>query len=367
MSKTFFSIGAAFLIAASGASAQQAGDILFINGGAEDIELLSGSVRTTLFDFDESNTVIQSMSFGPQGPGGDLFVTEGPRGGLTPASVLQLSNPFGAQSLSTLSSGGPLRSLVDIDWDAGRNQFVTTVNPSAPNDLPENEGLASVGLDGTANLFFSQAPLDAPRPAYIAATEVIVDSITGDYLSVADNGGAGVDPGVNTPEASTLWRIDESGNQTLVVDFTDALVGIGSSAPDPTLARVRGLTQLADGDLVITDLDDDGAGNTTGGIYRVDLDTNGDFVGISIIAEGLAAPAEIEYDPFTDSLVFWERDFVDSQSGEEVGALSRINLDGSGYEVLTTDVIAREILIVPTPGSAAVLAIAGLAATRRRR
>jgi len=367
MSKRLMTALAGMALGAGGASAQNIGDILWIDANTNDIEQFSGGVRSTLFDFNPGPTdQLLSMSWGPTGVGGDIWITNGQRSDQIEAEVLRLADPFGAQTVSTLASGAPLRGLVDLDWDAARNQFVTVVNPTSPS-LPGAEGLASVGLDGSSNLFF-QEPTGSTTPRFLAGAETIVDSITGDYIVSADGAGVGSD-GSSTPNAaaSTLFRIDNSGNASLMFDFTDALVGLGSTANELTLSRVRGLTQLPDGSLVVSNVEGDGAGPFEGGLYRLTLDGSGDVTGIDIIAENLGGPREVIYDPTTESLVLHERDFVDPTTGDVVGAVSRINLDGTGYEVLATDVFAREFLIVPSPSGLALLGMGGLLAARRRR
>ena len=73
----------------------------------------------------------------------------------------------------------------------------------------------------------------------------------------------------------------------------------------------------------------------------------------------------MEYDPFNDRLVFAATD-----SFEDSVDIFAVDLDGSNLTLLHTTELEQGVggfYIIPTPGTLAVLGLAGAAAIRRRR
>ncbi len=271
------------------------------------------------------------------------------------AAIFRVDNLFGAASATTVFQGNPLQRPVGLDYHRGSDTLIAINNiPQAGSVSPEFEGIIGVARDGSsAGFIYDEDISDPSSPRYKAGNRITKDPFDGDRFYVTSvNGGAGdTGPGGggDTDRPSQIYRLDMSndgsGVLTQVVDFTVTM---------PTLTFVRGITSAvgSDGfvDLYITD-------SFADAIYRVDLDANGDFAGMDLVAN-VVDPGEIQYNRYNNTLVF----------GQVLpDTLAQINLDGTGYQVLANNVNPRGIWIVPTPGATALLALAGLAGLRRRR
>lgn len=191
---------------------------------------------------------------------------------------------------------------------------------------------------------------------------------SGDYLVMATTGGRFVGPPLGTPNrnvSSEIWRVstnavtDGTGTNTgttftELIDTADAAF-LRSTDPDTSFnfTDFRGITaKPGTNQLFVTSTFYDS-------IFRIDLTPAGGFGSATVIASGIDGPEDIEYDPYTDTLVF-----------ARIGSsrdLMRINLDGSNLTVLAAGVHARGITIVPTPGTGGLLALGVLGLARRRR
>lgn len=269
------------------------------------------------------------------------------------AQIFRIDNLFGASSATTVFASHPLQRNVGLDYHRGSDTLIAINNAPQADQLPvEFEGIIGVARDGSsAGFIFDEDVGSTSNPRYKAGNRITKDPFDGDRFYVtAVNGGAG-DTGVgdDTVRPSQIYTLDMandgSGTLTQLVDFTSTA---------PTLTFVRGITSAvgSDGfvDLYITD-------SFADAIYRVDLDANGDFAALDLVAN-VEDPGEIQFNRYTNTLVFGQ---------VALDTLAQINLDGSGYEVLATDVSPRGIWIVPTPGASAMLGLAALVGLRRRR
>ncbi|MBL0922699.1 MAG: hypothetical protein IBJ10_11315 [Phycisphaerales bacterium] len=269
------------------------------------------------------------------------------------AQIFRIDNLFGASSHSTVFASHPLQRPIGLDYHRGSDTLIAINNAPQADQLPvEFEGILGVARDGSsAGFIFDEDVGNPTNPRYKAGNRITKDPYDADRFYVtATNGGAG-DTGVgpDTVRPSQIYTLDMandgSGTLTQLVDFTSTAT---------TLTFVRGITSAIgqDGfvDLYITD-------SFADAIYRVDLDANGDFAALSLVAN-VEDPGEIQYNKYTNTLVFGQI---------ALDTLSQINLDGTGYQVLATNVSPRGIWIVPTPGAGALIAVAGLVGLRRRR
>ena len=102
--------------------------------------------------------------------------------------------------------------------------------------------------------------------------------------------------------------------------------------------------------------------NDIGFIYRVDLDNQGDFAGITEVLSGQFFPGDLTYNKFTGKFLFGDRRVSTG------GNIYEVNIDGTGLNSILNGFIPGGIdVVVPAPGSLALLGLGGLVAARRRR
>lgn len=319
--------------------AQVDGDVLFTSEAQDSIRLVSGGTVSTLYSF---STDVRLA--GIDQAAGSFYVASGFPSEPTDSKIFKITDLFGSPSASILDDGFPIMNPIGLEYDRGTGQLLSVNNPGFdPNIDPRFEGILGTSLAGNTNVLFEEPPLGDPNPKYRAGADITPDRISGDFFVTSDNGGVDDPGGYTDSEASTLWRLDPTtGTMDLLVDLSNSSEG--------TLTQVRGITTLPNGDVVITDRFSDS-------IYRVSLDGSGQFDSISLIA-AVTTPGRIEYNRYNNTLVFGEAD---------LDQISQINLDGSGYTVLATNVQPRGLYIVPAPSSLALLGLGGLIAVRRRR
>ncbi len=270
------------------------------------------------------------------------------------AQIFRLDNLFGATVENTVYSSNPLQRPIGLDYHRKSDTLIAINNPPMSQSLPvEFDGIIGVARDGSnAGFIYDEDVGGGTNPSYRAGDRITKDPFDRDTFYVtAVNGGAGDNgTGGDTDRPSQIYRLnmnnDGTGSISLLVDFT-------STTPGP-LTFVRGITSAVgmDGlvDLYVTD-------SFADAIYRVDLDANGDFADVTLIAS-LEDPGEIQYNKYNNKLIFGQI---------QADVVAQMNLDGTGYEVLVNGVSPRGIWIVPTPGGAALIGLAGLCALRRRR
>jgi len=340
-----------------------AGDYVYTDGQGDRIvgySFDSGSASTLLT---LSDSGFDYRLAGITRVGGSFYVNSGFAFPDTegPGRLLRVDNLFsGAGTVSDLSSGEPLQSGIGLRYHAGSDQFLVVNNTAQTQNqtAPNHDGIVGVSSGGVATQRFLEDVNSTDFPRYGGGVYITEDTIDSDRFYVTTvNGGAFRDsstPNGNFGISSQIYSATVAGDGSIsvaqVVDFDGSVGAFGE------LTFVRGITSVANNsggtDLYVTD-------GFTNAIYRVGVDSNGDYVSMDQIVDGLDNPTAIEYNPFRDSLIF-----------HEIGAetISEINLDGTGLTLLESGVVsARGIYIIPAPGAAALFGLAGLAATRRRR
>jgi hypothetical protein len=344
------------------ASAANIGDIIYTDNTHNDIALVGGfgGPVTTLIDFPGAGGSLGNRAAGIVQVGTKWYVSNGPFPVANPSdsAILEINDLFGTPSVSTWVGSDPVQNPTDIEYDAASNSLVWIQNPSAPVAQGKKDGIFARRFSGGAVVeSFTEPATSGATPRYEAGTYMTKNPIGGGYYNVALNGGflaGGPNPAGDNVSPSTLWKttIDPV---TLVASLTLAF-DFGTLAPG--LAQVRGITAIPGvSALFVTEW-------LEGKVYRIDLNGSGDVVGINAIASGLANPEAIEYNPITGKLVI-------SEEANKVVAnqkISQINTDGTGYQVLVAQTHARGFaFVVPTPGAAGLMGVAGLVALRRRR
>lgn len=327
------------------------GDIVFTNQTDDTIKFLSGGSISTLVSFADPTTRLAGIT---RASNGRWYVANGP---IPPtessASIYEIDDIFSAApNVSVLASGNPSQNPIALRWDKNRNVLLSINNPGFHPPLGYLDGVLAYGLDGTTTNVWTE-PDPASRPHYYDGVWMtkIADG-SDDYLVVAQNGGAFGGPG--NAWSATMWRLSIdgalNGSMSLLADLGDAAaLGISEGIFDS-----RGLTTTNTGRMFMTSKDN-------GKVYEIDL--SGGFA-ITEVASGIDYVTRVEFNRYTNALVL-----VQQHVPAGVGIISQINLDGSGYTVLTADagVSPRDVYIIPSPSALALMGIGGLVASRRRR
>jgi hypothetical protein len=336
-------VALSLLAGAPGALGQAPGDILFTDEFTDSVNLInSPGVWTPLVTFDDPDVRLAQIT----NRGNRWYVANGPKAVQDPStgSIVQIDDLFGSPIVSTLASGDPLQNPIGLKYDRVSKRLLAVNHIDGDIDQPAFEGILSINPNtgGVTELFEESG---GGNPTYKDGYRLTADPNSDDFFVTAVNGGAFNGGPGDMNLGSCIWRLDVgTGSVSLLADL--------STVDGGPLTFVRGITAVpGTSDLYIGD-------GSTQAIYRISLDGNGDFSSIAAIATGLADPWEIIYNPYTNKLVYGE---------EDISTISQMNLDGSGIELLATGVGARGLAIVPTPGGAAILALAGLVGFRRRR
>lgn len=325
------------------------GDIVFTNQTDDSIKLLSGGSVSTLVSFADPSVRLAGIT---RAGNGRWYVANGPIVP-TPTSgqIFEIDDIFSATpTVSVLASGNPTQNPIALRWDAARGVLFSVNNPGEHGLDPEYDGIIAYGLDGAVTQVWSEPENPTPPSYFDGVWLANLRDGSGDYMVVAQNGGAF--GGNANLASSTVWRLSVDGSLTgsmsLLADLGDtAALGIAESILDS-----RGIAVTDSGRIFIT-------GKDTGKVYEVDLSSG---FSITEIASGIDHVTRIEYDRFNDRLVLAQQEVTIG-----FGQISTINLDGSGFAVLATGVSPRDLYIIPSPASLALLGIGGLAASRRRR
>lgn len=363
---------AAVLVAASGVGlGQTAGDIVFTTEDGGVFSLPQGGSASLLTTLGGGLISLSDLTFGPNG---DLFVNNGPRpvGNPSDSGIFRIADPFGAATSSVLAASGNIQNPIGVAYNRASNTLLTVNNPGTATPLPSDVFLGLLGTNattGATNIVFEQEPAGTAFPYYNRGAFITpTPGLANTYYSAAVEGSnfqyAGQFP---QTRASSLHRFDFDPNtgtatEELVIDLGDtAATGFSRS-----IGRVTGVTAVDEQTIFLTGWDF--LSPAVGTIYRVDLDTNGDFVSITDITDGNLGgvrilPEELEYNPYTGKLVF-ANNIVNSQGEAHIYEL---NLDGTGLNSIYFGEAASGIEIVPAPGGLALLGLGGLAAARRRR
>jgi hypothetical protein len=317
------------------------------------------------------------------GPGGSFIFGDGifpPSGDPNSGSgqILRVDNLFTAPAVSRVDTGNRAWNPIGLRFDAASGQVLYLDNLAQGFfDGTVDRALRGVSITTGVNSRLMKErtaipgvpdPTPAGRPWHEGGGYLVADpSGSGDYFVLSTTGGRFVGPPLGSPNrnvSSEIWRVSTNGTSdgtgtNVGTTFTELIDTAAAAFPRSTDAATnlnftdfRGITaKPGTNQLFVTSTFYDS-------IFRIDLTPAGAFGSATMIATGIDGPEAIEYDPFTDTLVF-----------AAVGSsrdLMRINLDGSGLTLLAANVHARGITIVPSPGGA-VLGLASLGMLRRRR
>lgn len=340
----------AALLALAGASLAQQSQFLFTNTNDPGIDAYLGGSHSRIIEVTNPGAFLAGIV-----QVGDSFYFADGAGDFNPgqtSGLFRLDNAFSTPSISPVATSMPVQNPIGLQWDAGRDNFITVNNVFAPR-AGSVDGVLAITMGGAVTTVFEE-DLTQPRPRYQAAARLARES-SGSYLIPSLNGSAAVTGSGELGNGSALFRMNIdgslSGSTELVVDLADTSV---TGLAEPLLDTAGIAINPNNGLVYLTD-------RFAGAIYEMTLDGTGAFDSIRTLVDGLNGPEEIQYDPFNDRLVF------DENFGGDVGRISQVELDGTGVTVLVDGVDTRGIVVVPAPASLAMLALGGLAATRRRR
>jgi hypothetical protein len=362
------------LLAAAGmatsASAQNAGDIVFSDDSNDIRWLPQGGAGTSNLILTYPGGVEEDWLTIDVGPDNTIYAANSP---LTPAQperaeVTRIDGWTTGPAVSTqLSSNVPIQRVIGMVYDPQTDNLIGVNNPgSIWNGFPQYEGIIGVNATtpGPAQ-FLWEEPLDSdPNPKYKAGNRIDrdVNNPGQFYVTTAEGSvNSGPGPGGSTLPAGTLQRVSVAGDLTTTVELIVDLGDTGVTGLPNALVRPAGVATVAGlNSIFVANAQFDGA---DGQIVRVDLDGAGDFLSATIIAQGAFFPNEMIYNPFTDKLVFANR-----PENVLTGSIMQMNLDGTGLETIYSDSRVQGLaVVVPTPGTLALLGLGGLAAVRRRR
>jgi hypothetical protein len=364
-------ISATALVSFAGAINPNIGAVLYTSNSQQTVGIVQspGSAQT-LVDLSSFPGAFPHQI--TPGPNGTWFVGNGPLGNpqvFDNSSIIQIDGLFsGAPTASNLAVGGLIQNPVGLRYDANVGRLVALTNPgtfSNPAPPQQIEGIVTIGLDGSTELAYEENFFQ-PTPRWQAAGRMAAEPGTNNWFAITVNGGvfSSGQPEGTIADGSVLHRFaiagDGSATPEIVVDLSapDIVAELGFP-----LTFSRGVTAVDNGattDVYVLD--------NAEGIFKVSLDANGDFESISPFLPGLRGGREIVYDPFNNALVF-------NYFADEPGAfvvpddekLVRYYLDTGVTELLAEGIGIQGLWVVPAPGSVALLALGGLAATRRRR
>jgi hypothetical protein len=371
------SLTAAALLSLAGSTVAQApGDLLIVSGvinGTDQLNFFdySGSSISTLVNFNPSgNDTVARFAHITQGPSGEFYVGNGPLPTQEPstATISRIDGAFsGLPTVSIFTSSNPLQNPTGLAYDPFTGSLLVPNNPGSGQAIPPGlEGLLAYDITNSANnvLALPEPPVPAtPRPRLQAFGGITAGQNPGEFYQVGVNGGLTRDesqPDGTTREPSVIARV-QFNDASDPLNNTDEIIFDGSTTFTglPTIiSLIRGIAQLPSGNLVFAD-------ETTRSIWEVVLDGSGDFAGINQLVDLSATttvPQALIYNPFTNKINYSERD-----TNTLLDDLIEIDLDGTGRNVLATDIRISGLFAVPAPASAALLGLGGLAAFRRRR
>lgn len=312
------------------------------------------------------------------GPNGDFIVTQGQAfvEANVEGAVLRVGNIYGPATVQAISAGGDLTNPIGVAYDSSTNSAIMVSNPGngvqpSPSFI---DGIMGANYGTGAQTIMYNESLVPPRPAYHAGGYIQPDPRGTPRTFLVGS----IQGGINSTQTSTaggpqLYRMTYDtalGNTTMskIVDFTNpAETGVAEDFVDEATDRftnggIRGIAVIPGQDVVFVAM-------RHYGIWRVELTPAGAFSSMTRILDFNADPNSalfnggidaMDYDPYANKLVF-------GMDGANSRGLWEVNLDGSGANRLVAGVYVRGIDFIPTPGTALVLGLGGLLASRRRR
>ncbi|HLO40580.1 MAG TPA: PEP-CTERM sorting domain-containing protein [Phycisphaerales bacterium] len=362
MSKSMIAVLAVAGFAAS-AQASAVGNIVFTSKTNDAVMYYNNGTVSTLVSFADPDVRLAEIF---QAPTGDYYVSSGPfpvDTGNNKSAIYKIDNVFAAlPTVSVLGQNYPMANPTGMAWHSSGNILYTNNPQSEYNPVNPYHGVRALNSVTSADVgSYQQIPnVDPTRPTLRTANDITKNPYGGanDYYVTGINGGD-LTPGPDG-ESSTIWKFNVDGSMvgtpSLLVNFADT----GATGLASALTFVRTATIKASANTMFVTNAPVAVG-ATNGIYKVNLDANGNFAGVSLLFQDnvlAPRPDAIEYNPFTDKVVF---------SDETTGNIYQINTDGTGFELVASGVGARGFHFVPAPGSLALVGLAGLAASRRRR
>lgn len=344
-------LSAVALLSVAGTTLAQTSEFLFTNQNEPGIDAFIGGVHSRIIDVTNPGAFLAGIVQ----VGSSFYFNDG-AANFNPALVsglFRLDDAFGIPSITPVATGMPLENPIGLQWDAGRNNFISINNPFSPGP-GSVDGILGVTPGGTVTEIYRE-DLSQPRPRVQGTSRLVREAFSDSYIITSLNGSRAVSGSGELGNASALFRINIDGSlqgtDELIVDLGDTAV-TGLAEP---LLDTAGLTVNPNtGVYYLTD-------RHAGAIFELTLDGLGAFESIRVLIDGLVEPEEIQFDPFNNRLVF------DENFGANLGRISQVELDGSGRTVLIEGVDTRGIVVIPAPASLALLGLGGLVATRRRR
>ncbi len=349
---------------AAGAQAAAVGNIVFTSKTNDAVMYYNNGVTSTLVSFSDPDVRLAEIL---RAPSGEYYVDSGPfpvDTGNNKSALYKIDNVFAAvPSVSTVKQGFDMANPEGMVWYNGHRTVVYANNPQSEygNDTQVYRGVRAVNVDTSVDVGSYQQVVNIPSPR--TSNDVLKNPYGGanDFYLVSINGGSAIVP--NDAAWSTLWNYqvnpgDMTGTPSLMVNLGDTSVtGLAKSL---TFVRHATIKSSAN-EMFIVNAALNSQDQSMNGIFKITLNGDGSFGGISMIFQDLVnalRPDNIEYNPYTDKVVF---------SDEPSGAIYQINPDGSGFELVVAGVGCRGFYFVPAPGSLALVGLAGLTLGRRRR
>ncbi|MCC6429007.1 MAG: hypothetical protein IT435_19580 [Phycisphaerales bacterium] len=356
--------------AASIANAAAVGNIVFTSKNTDAVMYYNNGVVSTLVSgFGSADDIRLSEIL--RAPSGEYYVGNGPfpinPNGVNTSAVFRIDNVFAAvPAVNTVKSGFDMANVSGMAWHNSTRNVVYANNAQSEygNDSQVHRGVRAVHGDTGVDVNSFQQTVPNSYPAVYTTNDVTANpyASANDYYLTCINGG-NADFSSSDASWSSLWHYnvnpgDMTGTPSLMVNLGDTSA-TGLSAP-VTFARSTTL-KTSTNEMFITNAALSIQNQSLNGILRVKLNNDGTFNSISLLFQDMVncpRPDAIEYNPFTDKIVF---------SDEVTDAIYQINPDGTGFELVAANTGARGFYFVPAPGAAALAGLAGLAAARRRR
>lgn len=365
MSKSMIAVLAVAGLAVS-AQAAAVGNIVFTSKTNDAVMYYNNGTVSTLVSFADPDVRLAEIM---RAPTGDYYVGSGPFPvdiNNNKSAIYKIDNVFAAlPTVSTVKQGFDMANPNGMVWYNGQSTVLYANNAQSEygNDTQVYRGIRALNVNTSADTGSYQQS-GTSFPTVRTANDILQNpyATANDFYVVAINGGNN-DFSSADAAYSTIWNYNvdpttKVGTPSLMVNLGDTGV-TGLNGP---LTFVRHATvKASSNEMFVVNAALNIQDQTRNGIFKITLNNDGSFGGIQMIFQDLVnalRPDNIEYNPYTDKVVF---------SDEPSGNIYQINPDGTGFELVASNVGARGFYFVPAPGSLALVGLAGLAAARRRR